>query len=229
MSYILDALRKSDQQRQRGATPTLLTLQATAAEPGQTAYWFYGLIAVVLVGAGIVIGWLHPWQSEQAAPVADTIDAKPLESGLRRAAPAPLGPAPVSVSPGSAMAQDRPAPSVSNAQTRGTPHKSAVSANTGAMTPVPEKTVNVGPADPAREQRVMTMGELPLSIRQELPGMQISVHLYSTKPRNSFVSINSRMLQEGDDLAPGISLEQITPDGMIFSYKGYRFSRGVQQ
>jgi hypothetical protein len=36
------------------------------------------------------------------------------------------------------------------------------------------------------------------------------------------------MLQEGEDLAPGIRLEQITPDGMIFSYKGYRFRRGVQ-
>jgi len=74
----------------------------------------------------------------------------------------------------------------------------------------------------------MTMGELPHSIRQELPSMQISLHLYSTRPKNSFVSVNSRMLQEGEDVAPGIRLEQITPDGMIFSYKGYRFRRGVQ-
>ena len=30
------------------------------------------------------------------------------------------------------------------------------------------------------------------------------------------------------EVAPGLKLEQITPDGMIFSYKGYRFSRGVR-
>ena len=74
----------------------------------------------------------------------------------------------------------------------------------------------------------MTMGELPLSILQELPNMQISLHLYSTKRKNSFVSINNQMLQEGAFPAPGLRLDQITPDGMIFSYKGYRFRRGVQ-
>ena len=97
-----------------------------------------------------------------------------------------------------------------------------------APTPVPEKPVTAGLTDSASEQRAMTMSELPLAIRQELPSMQISLHLYSTRPRNSFVSINSRMLQEGEDVAPGIRLEQITPDGMVFSYKGYRFRRGVQ-
>jgi len=216
MSYILDALRKSDQQRQRGATPTLLTAQESAAEPRQFAYLTYGLIAAVLVGAGIVIGWLHPWQSEQPAPAGEAVAAKPLGSSPRRSAPAPATPA-------------TPAPSVSNAETRGTPPKSVVSANAEAMTPVPGTIVNAaGPTDPAPEQRVMTMGELPPSIRQELPSMQVSLHLYSTRPKNSFVSINSRMLQEGEDLAPGIRLEQITPEGMIFSYRGYRFRHGVQ-
>ena len=111
----------------------------------------------------------------------------------------------------------------------GMPPKAVSIAPTKAVTPVPGKTANAGPSDPAQEQRVMTMGELPLSIRHELPSMQISVHLYSTNPKNSFVNINNQMLQEGEALAPGIRLEQITPDGMILSYKGYRFRRGVQQ
>jgi hypothetical protein len=33
MSYILDALKKSEQQRQRGAAPTLLAAPAIAAAP----------------------------------------------------------------------------------------------------------------------------------------------------------------------------------------------------
>ncbi len=257
MSYILDALRKSDQQRQRGATPTLLTVQATAAEPRQSDYWIYGLIAAVLVGTGIVIGWLHPWQSEQptreGAPVAgEAIVAKRPDPGPRQTAPAAAPPAPGPVSPditrnqaqelpvqkpaaqaatasrSVATTHDRPAPSPSNAGTRDTPPKSVTTAPPAALTPEPEKPVTTDLADRAHEPRVMTMGELPLSIRQELPSMQISLHLHSTKPKNSFVNINSRMLQEGEDLAPGIRLEQITPDGMIFSYKGYRFRRGVQ-
>ncbi len=93
---------------------------------------------------------------------------------------------------------------------------------------MPEKRGYAGLTDSAHEARVMTMGELPLSILQELPSMQISLHLHSTKPANSFVSINNQMLQEGAYPAPGLRLEQITPDGMVFSYKGYRFRRGVQ-
>jgi general secretion pathway protein B len=233
MSYILDALRKSDQQRQRGATPTLLTAQESAAEPRQSAYLIYGLIAAGLVGAGIVIGWLHPWQSEPPTPAGEAVAAKPLGSGPRQTATAPVAPAPGSVSPGMTgnQARERPAPSLSSAETRGTPPKAVTTSSAEALARVQEITVSAGPtglSDPTQEQKVMTMGELPPSIRQELPSMQISLHLYSTRPKNSYVSINSRMLQEGEDLAPGIRLEQITPDGMIFSYKGYRFRRGVQ-
>ena len=213
MSYILDALRKSDQQRQRGAAPTLLTAQESAAEPRQFAYLTYGLIVAVLVGAGIVIGWLHPWLSEP--PAGEIIPAKRLESSPRRSTPAPVTAA-------------RPAPSLSYAQTRGMPPKAVATAATVALPPVPEKTVTTGLTDPAQELRVMTLGELPLSILQELPGMQISLHLHSTKPENRFVSINNQMLQEGAYPAPGLRLEQITTDGMVFSYKGYRFRRGVQ-
>ena len=108
------------------------------------------------------------------------------------------------------------------------PPDAATAAPKEALTPRPEKPVTTGRTDSAQEQRVITMGELPVSIREELPSMQISLHLHSTRPKNSFVSINGRMLQEGEDVAPGIRLEQITPDGMIFGYKGYRFRRGVQ-
>ena len=56
MSYILDALRKSDQQRQRGAAPTLLLGQATAV-PKQPALLSYGLLALVLVAIAAWFWW----------------------------------------------------------------------------------------------------------------------------------------------------------------------------
>ena len=90
MSYILDALKKSDQQRQRGATPTLLAAQVTVAAPKRPLFMYYGLLAVVLLGAGIAIGWLRPWQAEQPAPAAESIAAKPSIPIPQQAAPAPL-------------------------------------------------------------------------------------------------------------------------------------------
>src|SRR5512141_2881513 len=113
MSYILDALRKSDQQRHRGAAPTLLLGQATAVAPRQPAYLYYGLLAAVLLGAGILIGWLRPWQAEQAAPAASVAAGKPAEANPRQAAPVPadIAPAPQpQVASATPAAQIAPAP-----------------------------------------------------------------------------------------------------------------------
>ena len=58
--------------------------------------------------------------------------------------------------------------------------------------------------------------------------MTISVHAYSANPTDRLVGINNRMLREGAEVVPGLKLEQITPEGMIFGYKGYSFRRGVK-
>ena len=87
MSYILDALRKADQQRRRDAAPTLLTLQPSVVVRKRPAYLPYGLLAVVLVAAGIVIGWLRPWHTEQTVSrtpesiAVASIESKSLEIG----------------------------------------------------------------------------------------------------------------------------------------------------
>ena len=78
------------------------------------------------------------------------------------------------------------------------------------------------------EQNVMAKAELPPAILQELPAMSVSLHAYSSKPGNRLVSINNRLLNEGDSLTPGLVLEEITRRDMIFTYKGYRFRQPVQ-
>ena len=75
----------------------------------------------------------------------------------------------------------------------------------------------------------MAFAELPLQIQQEFPRLTISVHAYSKEPKNRMVSIDSKLMREGDSPSPGLTLVQITPDGMVFSYRGYRFSRTVQE
>jgi general secretion pathway protein B len=243
MSYILDALRKSDQQRQRGAPPTLLAVQATAVAPKQPALLAYGLLAAVLVGAGIVIGWLRPWQPEQAAPGrAESVAAKPLESTPRQPAPAPSEMAPQpkpepKLQSATRPAQAAPAPSEmapqpkpeltarAKPETDGPPREADAAAPRG--TAPPERPVDTA-ADAAGVQTVISMAELPLSVRQELPAMTISVHAYSANPGSRLVGIDNRILREGEYVIPGLKLEQITPDGMIFGYKGYRFHRGVK-
>ena len=259
MSYILDALRKSDQRRQRGAAPTLLMGQAAEVAPRQPAYLYYGLLAVVLLGAGMAIGWLRPWQAQQPAPVANVAAAKPSEPSQRQTMPAgnEIAPAPkpqmqsappvatIAPAPAAAPVQaTAPAPAQARAQVLApAPVKSQPPANAGTEAPgkpqeavaaasrkaaAPEPAAGIAAAESAPAKNVIPLAELPLALQQELPAMTISVHAFSGNPRDRMVGINNRMLREGDSVVPGLNLEQITPDGMIFGYKGYSFRRGVK-
>jgi general secretion pathway protein B len=57
--------------------------------------------------------------------------------------------------------------------------------------------------------------------------MTVAVHMYSAKPADRFVSINDRPVREGEEINPGLVLEKITYEGMILTYKGYRFKKGI--
>ena len=240
MSYILDALRKSDQQRQRGAAPTLPAAPALAAVPARPAFLAYGLLAAALLGAGMLIGWLRPWQSEPAAPAKpEPVAARPLESSPRQAARVPSqvaprakpepqaqsAPPPVPAAAALVPAQPR-APARAAAKNGGAPPEAGAVAS--SRVPAPEQPAGKAVADAGRVQPVISMAELPLALQQELPAMTISVHAYSGNPGDRMVGINSRMMREGEYVVPGLKLEQITPDGMIFGYKGFSFRRGVK-
>ncbi len=240
MSYILDALRKADQQRQQGAAPTLSSVQLPAEEAGPRVLpWLLGLAATVFL-AGILIGWLQPWKAEPPPgplPAVEAFVAKapaaapPPPPRHQPVPPAPPLPAPAPVA-AVAMA---PAP-VQTPPAVARPAMPAVVAATlpvvavrtpAAATPEPAVAAAAKSA-PVPEQKVMAKAELPPAIQQELPAMSVSLHAYSAKPGNRLVSINNQLLNEGDSLTPGLVLQEITRQDMIFSYKGYRFRQSVQ-
>lgn len=243
MSYILDALKKSDQQRQRGATPTLQAAQLTVAAPRRPMLISYGLPAAVLLATGIMIGWLRPWQAQRLLPAptppgTEAVAAKPIP--VSQPAPAPLTAPPEM--PGK-TAQGLPAPNPARAGQAvptavASKPNSPAPANSGAPssgTPSPESSAAAAPIadNPARpdvvvpQQKALRIDELPVQIQREIPAMTVQLHAYSSQPSERIVYINSTRLLEGEYLMPGLMLEQITPDGMIFSYKGYRFQHGI--
>jgi general secretion pathway protein B len=56
-----------------------------------------------------------------------------------------------------------------------------------------------------------------------LPELRVELHVYSTKPQERFVFINSHRYKEGDTLQEGPHVDRITPDGAEMSYRGQRF------
>src|SRR3954466_717510 len=65
MSYILDALKKSEAERSRGAAPTLLSPQQTSLRSGIVG-WVIG--AALILNAGLLFAWFY-WPH---APIATT-------------------------------------------------------------------------------------------------------------------------------------------------------------
>jgi len=73
MSYILDALKKSEKERQRGTVPDVLTVQdVMKGERKKRQVWPYVVLAVLLLNAVVLAWWFGHWQSEKPKMVAQT-------------------------------------------------------------------------------------------------------------------------------------------------------------
>ncbi len=75
--------------------------------------------------------------------------------------------------------------------------------------------------------RVQKWRELAPQIRDAIPNLSVSMLIYSKKPEDRWININGSKKREGETISAGLKLEEITPDGAIFSYQGRRFYKSV--
>ena len=207
MSYILEALKKSQQERSRGQVPDLQTLhQSVAAADQGSSRWLHlllgGALAASLLALTFLLGWLRPWSAPVAsAPVVVAPATTPVANAI-----------PQSV-PGKNMAT----PGVELAPQASTP--SAVTRADPVMSDVARQDVS--------PEAVPYIDQLPSMLQQSIPQMQFAGHVYSSNPQQRSVIINGHAMSEGDELMAGMRLQQITPDSVIFDYQGQLFRVAV--
>ena len=208
MSYILDALRRADAERERGAVPGLHsqpTAPVAAVPPRRrlpaAAIATAALGALVLIGA---IGWTmlarEPVQPVVPAPVAATVMAPPAAT-----APATVPartPPPVAAVPKPA----RPAAVVAEAP-----------AEVPALPPAPAS--QAAPAQP----RITSWERLPDDVRRQLPTLAIGGAIYSDNPASRMLIVSGQLLHEGDTAAPGVTLELIRQHSAVLRWKDLRY------
>ncbi|MCK4502523.1 MAG: general secretion pathway protein GspB [Desulfuromonadales bacterium] len=74
------------------------------------------------------------------------------------------------------------------------------------------------------ESKIYSISQLPGAIKNRLPTMKMALHAFNRENSNaSLVQLNDRILREGDEVASHLVLEQITADGVVLHYDGYRF------
>jgi general secretion pathway protein B len=65
--------------------------------------------------------------------------------------------------------------------------------------------------------------EVPAQVTAGLPELSVDLHIYSDDPAKRAVFINGRRYQRGSVLAEGPTVEEITREGAVLSYRGQRF------
>jgi general secretion pathway protein B len=226
MSFILDALKKSENERQRGDAPALHEMKMAPPRQG-VATWLIVLAGLLVINI-VVLSVVLLRGTHGAAPAVDAGNVPPPVPAAAPAALAAPTPAPI-ISPPAPAPLNPPAPA---------PEPSAAAQNPGATdddapaVEAPRGAAGAGAQGYAQSGVQATggnSGELPTyqqaatAAGANLPELALNLHSYSANPAERFIFLNMMKLREGQSTPQGVRVETITPDGAILSWQGSRF------
>lgn len=177
MSYILDALSKSERERAKQQIPGLETIQRLPASKKRP--WMFVLVILILINTAFLIAWLILGRQDD---LARANAPRPIIEATTESPPTPPANTPMSV----AAAPVAPV----------------------NLTPVP-------------------VSSLPREVRDGIPALTFSSHIYALEPTFRVVNINGSRLREGEMVTPQIKLIAITEEGVVLEHGGYRIALSV--
>jgi general secretion pathway protein B len=221
MSFILDALKKSEIERQRQSVPGLID---TRLSPKRSRLPLWAAALGVLLGVNLLgLTYVLLRKSTPAAQAPRPADA------ARAPAAAAAPPETQHFSPLDGAPQYAPeipvAPPAGTAPAESQRARVDAPADTVAAHAAPHPDLSSTDADAGAEAEEVlpTISEISLSAAQALPDLHLDVHVYATKPAERFVYINNRKYHEGAKLQEGPTIERIRRDGVVLDYQGIRF------
>ncbi len=220
MSYILEALKKAEQQRELGSVPGIDAAQETPPSPRRSRWWWV-LGGLLLLNLALVAVLMWPAPAQRGAPVA----------GVGRDLPPRPPPAGADGRVDPAVAAVKPSPPLRSTAAAAAPPPPPVpppaarsAAVVAAPPPVPAPPPREASPRPAPARSLPVWPQIPTALFDRLQGgLQLDVHVYDRQPGRRFVLLNLRKYREGEQLREGPLLEEITPEGVILSFQGQRF------
>jgi len=215
MSYILDALKKSEQERGRGSAPSVQTLHTIGHDSvtTRTHYWPHVLLFAIFVNLGALLYFI----------ITDTRDQQPVTQPLAAAQTEPTTVGTTHTPAAAVGTEPLLAPINEEILYKQVTMPAAAEAAAPQTAPIVETSFAYTPSQASLLQR----DELPESIQQQIPIMEFSAHVYSSNPLHRSIVINGRFMEEGDQFASDVTLSEITPKGAIFDFQGQLFHQNV--
>ena len=225
MSFILDALKKAEAERQRQSGPSLLELRVTA--PRRRWPTWSVLIGILLVANIIVVlgTALRPRPAAEPAG-APAIPVPPIAAAVAPAAtavgvvPTVLTTAPAATGPATLPIAAPSAPAIASSgasdttEDNATPFTRAPGAN-----PADEEPALPPPAASRSEAELPSLSELGGTV----PALRLDLHVFAERPADRYALINMHKAREGDMLPEGARVIAIDRDDVELSYRGTQF------
>ena len=208
MSYILDAIKKSEAERGHGSIPSLQTVHSSSLnyKTDDKQIWPYFLIGLLLLNFAALIFYFTNNSSNTVAQIEAVQTKEPT-----LAKPEPIQDRQVITT---AVIQRKPAetPKTVFMETKSDPQ------------PIATQTSIV---QPIADREVLAIEDLSQNIKQHIPSMNFTGHVYSSSAIQRSLIINGSFMEEGDALSNDVILTEITNKGAIFDYQGTLFEVNV--
>jgi len=201
MSFILDALKKSETERQQQSSAEFSSVPTSSGNPNP-ARWLWLLGILLLVNFAVLIGILFkPTATEDAVSIGST--------SSRPAATASDFEDQVAVAIENRPPQSAaPAPQTAGQQTVSPPN------------PAPRQTAGSSRVSVAE---IPTIDELLMEGTLQIAQLHLDIHVYSEAPAERFVFINMTKHREGSQTPEGPVVREIRKDGVVLDYQGRVF------
>jgi general secretion pathway protein B len=199
MSYILEALKKSDKNRKREEIPDLSSdhsFTSPRREERKVSVWKRPIILILLflaILASVWVPFLNRSQKERTEKTDPVVAPTPLSVPEKVIAIPPERKRQINKEVTKAIARIE-------------------------SLPEPEKLQK-----PVEVAVLPLMEELPVEIKTAMPDLTFAGHVYAAKREQRMIMINKRVVREGDMVSPGLILEEIEPNGVVLRYQDVSF------
>ncbi|MFI4890525.1 MAG: general secretion pathway protein GspB [Steroidobacterales bacterium] len=225
MSFILDALKKSEAERQRQSVPGLMD---AGMAPRRRGLPLWAIVIGALLGLNVVVlGVVLIRQQLPATTQSAHVDATASRAATRATPPAPPADAdqPAQLSAHFSPLDSTPvyAPEIPVDDAGGAAAPAVVAARRERSDPALNSAQPAANSSSQDDEVLPEISELNLTGAQALPELHLDVHVYATTTAERFVYINMRKYREGAVLQEGLTVERIRRDGVVLNYQGLRF------
>ena len=196
MSFILDALKKSETERQQQTGAEFTNVPSSPDKP-QSFKWLWILGLLLLVNIAVLVGLLM--RADKTPDVPTTIEEMPAEQ------------TPITE------------PSFEERITEAKQNQPVLTESAAIEEQAAIQQAAPGQTAAINRARVLTIDEARLNGTLQITDLHLDIHVYSDDPAERFVFINMAKHREQSKLEEGPVVVEIRPDGVILEHQGTTF------